>query len=408
MSRQLYAPTPPPVAPLTVRCLECKPAADGGLLRLGLRLGEQEREIFFRFQGAPITPDPDAWAALALPLAMRRGEPLHLKAPVSRMMEGALAQLAEIHACWYPEDLRKVPVQLTRRHEEPSYSQGKGVACFFSGGVDSFYTVRKHQAELTHLIFVHGFDIPLENHGLREHVVRHLREAATALGMTLIEVETNVRSVTDPYLTWGTHYLAIPMAAIALLLGDTIDRCYLPSAYSYAYLRPGGWHPLLTALLSSPAVQVILGGADAERSARVRSLADDALARRHLRVCWRNPDNAYNCGRCEKCLRTMSVLRALGKLDQFPVFPGSLDLAAISRLDYWPYDPSWPEVLAWVQTSGTDRPLERALLAMRRRSRLAHLARSLRDRLPAGLRRCARQFWEVTHRKGPRVGNAVE
>jgi hypothetical protein len=41
-----------------------------------------------------------------------------------------------------------------------------------------------------------------------------------------------------------------------------------------------------------------------------------------LRVCWENEGN-YNCGLCEKCVRTMLGLRALG-VDRCAAFPGTL------------------------------------------------------------------------------------
>ncbi len=50
-----------------------------------------------------------------------------------------------------------------------------GIACFFSGGVDSFYTLLKHREEITHIIFVHGFDIALEDHSLRAQASRMAR-----------------------------------------------------------------------------------------------------------------------------------------------------------------------------------------------------------------------------------------
>lgn len=53
----------------------------------------------------------------------------------------------------------------------------------------------------------------------------------------------------------------------------------------------------------------------------MKRVIQDPKARAFLRVCWQNPDNAYNCCRCEKCIRTMLALEALGGLDQCPTFP---------------------------------------------------------------------------------------
>ena len=53
---------------------------------------------------------------------------------------------------------------------------------------------------------------------------------------------------------------------------------------------------------------------------------------RHLRVCWQNPDNAYNCGRCEKCFRTMLDLWVVGALDRCDTLPHQFDEQALALL----------------------------------------------------------------------------
>ncbi len=63
----------------------------------------------------------------------------------------------------------------------PSHAR-QGVACFFSGGVDSFYSVIAHAKRITHLIFVRGFDIPIANRALAE-----LSGGTPALGRPPIE-----------------------------------------------------------------------------------------------------------------------------------------------------------------------------------------------------------------------------
>jgi hypothetical protein len=49
----------------------------------------------------------------------------------------------------------------------------------------------------------------------------------------------------------------------------------------------------------------------------VLAIAEDPVAHVTLRVCWLNPDQSNNCGRCEKCLRTMTSLAAAGVLSRF-------------------------------------------------------------------------------------------
>lgn len=53
----------------------------------------------------------------------------------------------------------------------------------------------------------------------------------------------------------------------------------------------------------------------------------EALAR--LRVCWENP-SSYNCGQCEKCVRTMLGLRAFG-IERCAAFPNTLTPELVRR-----------------------------------------------------------------------------
>jgi hypothetical protein len=69
-------------------------------------------------------------------------------------------------------------------------------------------------------------------------------------------------------------------------------------------------------------------GRGALRWQKLERLAQEPGALGILRVCWQ--DKGFNCGRCEKCLRTMVLLRILG-LDS-PNFPVLDDLRAIEQL----------------------------------------------------------------------------
>ena len=61
------------------------------------------------------------------------------------------------------------------------------------------------------------------------------------------------------------------------------------------------------------------------------SVATAGVARSTLRVCWQNEPGTLNCGRCDKCLRTMVGLAAVGLLDEIESLPSEIDLAAVSR-----------------------------------------------------------------------------
>src|SRR4029078_454714 len=81
-------------------------------------------------------------------------------------------------------------------------------------------------------------------------------------------------------------------------------------------LGPWGSHPLLDPLFGTSALRFVHDGLGASRARKARPTRPTELARRHLFVCDNpNPgDPLPNCGRCEKCLRTMTELLFAGAL----------------------------------------------------------------------------------------------
>lgn len=130
------------------------------------------------------------------------------------------------------------------------------------------------------------------------------------------------------------------MAAIGLLGG--FDVVYIPGGLqrrvegactrSGRDLFPWGSHPLLDPLWSTEATRFIHHGAETARVEKAGVVARSEVAMRRLRVCWENRDSAYNCGVCEKCLRTMINLQAHGRLTECETLPSELDYARVARM----------------------------------------------------------------------------
>lgn len=206
-----------------------------------------------------------------------------------------------------------------------------GVGCFFTAGVDSFYTLLKHRDEITHLIFVHGFDVPLANGVLRSQVAAALRSIAAALGKRVIEVETNLRDFSDRYARWDLHYHGAALASVAHLLRGTLGKVYIAASCASSGLFPWGSHPVLDPLWSGDGMEIVHDGCEATRLQKVLAIAACDTALRFLRVCFENRDGQYNCGRCAKCLRTMASLRLAGVLDRCSTFSAPLEMRAVAQ-----------------------------------------------------------------------------
>jgi hypothetical protein len=121
------------------------------------------------------------------------------------------------------------------------------------------------------------------------------------------------------------------LSAIAHIFSGTFNRFYIPSGHSAADLCPWGSHPLLDHYYSSAHLDIEHQGIEWLRLYKVALVAGWGIALHNIMVCeGENPDG-YNCGACEKCLRTMTALLALGKLKECRSF--ALDDLTASLLD---------------------------------------------------------------------------
>jgi hypothetical protein len=270
-------------------------------------------------------------AALLLP-CMKLGEDLVVQGSISERLHSGMKEIIRIVADW---DIGLKPISVVADELVPDAVNTGASGTFFSGGVDSFYTFLSHQNDsypLTHLLLVNGFDIDPKNPGLWNATTAHIRALAAEAGTTLVELETNVRSLTDPILSW-VYCFGGCMAAAALCLRRGLARVYIPSSLDTANLLPVGSHPDIDHLWSAEALTFRHDGAEVTRAGKVdREIAKSPLALKHLRVCIANASGEYNCGRCLKCLMTMVNLFAAGALDRAETFPNHIDAAVVGEL----------------------------------------------------------------------------
>ncbi|MCP4846407.1 MAG: hypothetical protein GY899_00475 [Verrucomicrobiaceae bacterium] len=282
----------------------------------------------------PGNPRPE-WVAhaaviLGLPIAMATGLPMKVNFPVSMCLLSSLQDIQEMLSAWN-EELSVIEVQANPMIAPAGKVSDGQTATFFSGGVDSFHTLHRHRDVIEHAVFVHGFDIPLSNVELRREVSAHVSKATDVMEINLIEVETDVRDFSDRFCHWGSHYCGAAMAAVAYVFGGDLNRVLIPATMTLSHLGGFGTHPMLDPKWSSEAIDIVHEGLETRRIDKMRELPDVAL--RHLRVCWENIDGKYNCGRCEKCIRTLANLRALGITDRCSTFECELDLGALANLE---------------------------------------------------------------------------
>jgi hypothetical protein len=311
-----------------------------------IELAGTQFDLWYRTTNGPVNLSAEPFLAATLIPAMKLGMPLHLNGSVSPKLSTELDRIQHVLHGFFPELHQTVIV--TKPSQSPAEAPDRKVACFFSGGMDSFYTCLKHQDEIDMLIFVRGFDIRSTDEDVWDHIAPSIRAAAHELGKPLLEVSTNIQLLTDLHFNWVYTY-GSAMASVALLLAPLFRKVYFASSgWTYKHLFPLGSHPLLDPLWSTEMVQIVHDGSEATKVDKAALVATSKTALKYLRVCTKNRNedlkHVYNCGRCEKCLRTKTTLYLVGALDRCATFDHNLDLDAISRMIIHP-----PEVRVFVE-----------------------------------------------------------
>jgi predicted PP-loop superfamily ATPase len=323
-------------------------------------------KIFFRSYREPIlTGNYEAFVATGLLPAMKVGtNQLIAKGEISAKFLSNLSTIQDIYCVWNPA-FHRVDVENIKSVSKPAATEPR-VGTFFSGGVDSFYTFLKRQSEITDLILVHGLDMQLQDRTLREKTSEKLREVAANFGKNLIEIETNIRELLNRYVDWRDFGHGATLAAIGHLLFPHFQRIFIPASHTYAELFPCGTHLVLDPLWSSESLEFVHDGCEATRVEKIALIAKYDIALQSLRVCWRNPNSSYNCGRCEKCLMTMVALKANNALSRCTTFEETLNIKHISKLisDNANTRPFIQENLQALRTNKTDLQLEKALQSL--------------------------------------------
>lgn len=286
--------------------------------------------LWFGCSDGVLTPSPEAFASAILFAALHGGRQLEIRLPVdSTWLANVEALVKSWHEWW------QYPLLPPRTLGEPATSPaGSGTALCFSNGVDSFHALLRGNIQPELLVFVHGFDIAIDDEKRAGACARAIHEVAQARGLKSLVVSTNLRA--HPVLgivPWERAHGGC-LAAIGHLLAHRIGRLIVSSSVPTWYPHTWGSHWQTDKLWSSGKLQIEHVGADFARFDKIRQIAGDPLVQHRLRVCWQLDAPTANCSRCDKCLCTMVALQACGMLAAFPVFDSSEGLPV--RLDRLP------------------------------------------------------------------------
>lgn len=216
-----------------------------------------------------------------------------------------------------------------------------------SGGMDSLAALRlnrlhypqTHPGYVKDCFFLHGFDIGgVVERGTKYHVFDRAKEAILNItddaAAQLIPVYTNIRHLCDERKLWLDSFFGAVLAGMAHSFSNRIDMMFIGSSYDIPNLHPCGSHPLLDPEYSSYNMRIRHRDYELSRIEKIRIVSQWDVAFNNFRVCLANVPDRLNCGKCEKCVRTMTELTALGLLHKTRAFvEDEITPEDISRFD---------------------------------------------------------------------------
>ncbi len=306
-----------------------------------------------------LAPEPEAFLTACILPAMKNGERRVLvEGPLCpRLAEGATAAVALLRS-WYGPPRGPVAIEATGGFRAILPRRPERAALFLTGGVDSLHLLQTNRVRFPEdhpEFFADGLSVsghlaPPEAPGAEERgnwsgrVLRALSAIAEDARIALVPLKTNLSRLEPDVQFLADESLSSGLAAAAHLFRGRWSSVSLASGRDAARLEFRGTHPLLDPLFSSSALEIRHAGIRFSRLERVQAIASWPCALENLVVCLEfPPPPLLNCGRCEKCVRTMTALLAVGKLPgarQFPateVRPEMIRALSIGPLaaDYW-------------------------------------------------------------------------
>lgn len=264
---------------------------------------------------------------------------------------------------WYELDHNVVLIEAKAMSDGRSVHTLEREAFFFSGGIDSFATLRsnrlnfplEHPGSFKDGLLVQGIQPEIDE--VFEHVKSSLSVVAQEAGITIVPVSTNIRYLYDDWSFWVDEFEAAVFSAVAHAFNSRITSATIATSYDLPNLHPHGSHPMLDPNYSSRDLRIRHDDVTISRFAKTKLVADWDVALQHIRVCNSpKPHDTLNCGKCEKCVRTMLSLIALGVIDKtgdsLPMKDVSEGLIRSAvRMDKTSY-PFYPELIAPLRERG--------------------------------------------------------
>ncbi len=224
----------------------------------------------------------------------------------------------------------------------------KIAATGISLGIDSFYSIvtnlpaENEALPINAVVYIYQVDA-WENFDISDlhKLLKNQRKVADGYKLKLIPIVTNVRCVMETELIFSQFHTFSDMGSVAALR-KLIGNYYYATGYSYdemalRFSDSGSYENIIQDVFSFDGFKMLSAGAEVTRFEKTKVLSTNTVVRSYLDVCYHDKENKtkyLNCSSCAKCIRTMTTLDVIGKLEDFGnVF--DTELYNKSKSKYW-------------------------------------------------------------------------
>jgi hypothetical protein len=299
-------------------------------------------DLFFDLLGttAPTPTVLDGFVFGVIFFAMRLRQDLRVHGPISLDALLNLNEFQEAWVMWKPEIYQKIKILPDNIIENVPAVDRKEAIAAFSGGVDSIFTILRHNRKRLGnasyplnkaVLMVHGFDVRLDAPQQLEALMTRTKPLLDQLNLELMIVRTNLKEV--GLQDWEDSFMS-QLACCLHNYSHGFRFAIVGSSEPYNTLAlPWGSNPATDYLLSGNGMRLVHDGAGYSRTEKVAQIAADKMAMEAVKVCWEGQDASKNCGQCEKCIRTQLNFLAVG-VSRPPCFQRPLDPRLITTMNF--------------------------------------------------------------------------
>lgn len=283
----------------------------------------------------------DAYVIAVLNYAMRNHHDIISEAPLSEDLyynidKYLVDAIAQYNKGFYRP---QIMAEVTSEPLPCAGAVGTGISC----GVDSLHALANQTAmkfkkhNITHLTFNN-----VGSHGEGEHAeklykarLERPQSFAKEYGFEFVASDSNLQNVVEQNHFKSHTYSS--MFAVYCLQKLYSVYYYASSGYKYHEFRLyelpgsscGSYEMLSLPLLSTHNLRIYSEGEGMTRMEKLKTVVNYTPSYKYLNVCLKE---GYNCGTCEKCVRTLLGLDALGALDHY---------AEVFDIDYYRKHKKW-------------------------------------------------------------------